>query len=262
MDRAFYVYVTTLAAFTGAGAGSFVNCMAWRMVHGGSALSGRSRCPFCGHKLGARDLLPVFSYAASAGRCRYCGKKISIRYFLTEILMAVVFAGLFLHYQWKWETLCYMGLSCILLGISLVDLETYRIPRKFLWAAVLWWLVFLPFLTKGVFSEAFRGLAGALFLGGTLLSAVLLMDRILGKESMGGGDVKLYAVTGLYVGIGRGVFLLLLSCVLGLFYCILKRKSRIPLAPSISLACIATLFWGEAVVDWYLGFILAGGMLV
>ena len=68
------VYCCVLAALLGACMGSFLNCMAWRVVHGESVLRGRSHCDACGHVLGARDLVPVVSYLVSGGKCRYCGE--------------------------------------------------------------------------------------------------------------------------------------------------------------------------------------------
>ena len=138
------VYCAILAAVLGAVFGSFINCAAWRIAHGESFLKGRSHCAECGHELKALDLVPVFSYLFLRGKCRYCGKKISPRYMITELLLAAAFVGIVLRFGISGETLRYLGLSVILLGLSLVDLETYRIPNGFIIAGIIWWAVTIP----------------------------------------------------------------------------------------------------------------------
>ena len=88
------VYCCLLAALLGACMGSFLNCAAWRIVHGESVLRGRSHCDACGHVLAVRDLIPVVSYLAAHGRCRYCGAKLSRRHVLAEAVSALVFVTL------------------------------------------------------------------------------------------------------------------------------------------------------------------------
>ena len=85
------VYCCLLAALLGACMGSFLNCAAWRIVHGESVLRGRSHCDACGHVLAVRDLIPVVSYLAAHGRCRYCGAKLSRRHVLAEPLTVSLF---------------------------------------------------------------------------------------------------------------------------------------------------------------------------
>ena len=89
-SRLILIYCCFVAAALGAVMGSFLNCAAWRIAHDQSFLKGRSRCPECGHVLGVPDLVPLFSWLFLRGKCRYCGAKVSVRYFLTELFMAVV----------------------------------------------------------------------------------------------------------------------------------------------------------------------------
>ena len=90
MNRGLLLYCGAVAVILGAVFGSFLNCAAWRIAHGESFLRGHSRCPSCGHELGARDLVPVLSWVFQRGRCRYCGVKISVRYPLTELAFALL----------------------------------------------------------------------------------------------------------------------------------------------------------------------------
>ena len=86
------VYCCTVAALLGACTGSFLGCLAWRTVHGESVLRGRSHCDICGHTLGVRDLVPVFSYLLSGGKCRYCGAKLSARHVWGELISIHAFS--------------------------------------------------------------------------------------------------------------------------------------------------------------------------
>ena len=81
---------------------------------------------------------------------------------------------------------------------------------------------------------------------------VLIFDKISGKETMGGGDIKLFFVVGLYLGTAVGFFNLILSCVTGLIFVAVMKLRRIPFGPSISLATCISLFTGPSVVAWYI----------
>lgn len=132
-----------VAALLGAVFGSFVNCLAWRLAHGESVLAGRSHCTICGHSLGVLDLIPVVSWLALRGRCRHCGERVSPRYVVVELLMAALFVALLVVYGVGAPWLAYAALACILMGASLVDLDTYTIPNGFVIAAAAVWLLMM-----------------------------------------------------------------------------------------------------------------------
>lgn len=125
------VYCCLLAALLGACMGSFLNCAAWRIVHGESVLRGRSHCDACGHVLTVRDLIPVVSYLAAHGRCRYCGAKLSRRHVMAEAVSALVFVTLLLHYDISLQALEGWCVAGILLACSFADLEGVHHPRPF-----------------------------------------------------------------------------------------------------------------------------------
>ena len=102
------VYCVVLAVILGACMGSFLNCWAWRIVHGESVTKGRSHCDACGHALAFRDLVPVVSYLASHGKCRYCGKKLGVRHLVAELSTAAVYAAILLKYDISLQTLEYI----------------------------------------------------------------------------------------------------------------------------------------------------------
>ena len=139
------VYCCAVAALLGACTGSFLACLAWRTVHGESVLRGRSHCDVCGHVLGVRDLVPVFSYLLSGGKCRYCGAKLSARHVWGELISAAVFVSLLLQNDISLQTLEGWLLACVLLACAFADLEGYIIPDRFvavgavLFVATLFW---------------------------------------------------------------------------------------------------------------------------
>ena len=264
VDFVFTIYINVMAAIFGAVFGSFLNCMAWRMVHHESVWKGRSHCVECGHVLGPVDLIPILGYWIRAGKCHYCHAKISPRYMWTELLMAFVFVS----FVWKYEisvlTLRYLVLGCILFTLSMIDLDSYCIPNRFIIAGIVWWAVTLPFSGNGIYSMGMEaivrqvksGLFGAAVIGGGLLLLSLLMDQILKKDSLGGGDIKLFFMLELYFGLGAGLFHMILACIVGIFMAAVLKKNRIPFGPAISLAAWITCLWGNDIVHWYLGLFL------
>ncbi len=143
-------YVLILAVVLGAVFGSFLNCMAWRMVHHESVWKGRSHCATCGHPLKAADLVPVFSYLFLRGKCRYCGEKISPRYMIAELVSAGLWTACVLRFGLGWETVRAVALICVLFTLSLVDLESWRIPNSLIAAALVVYAVTFPFIELGL----------------------------------------------------------------------------------------------------------------
>ncbi len=257
MSRGVLIYFSVLACALGAVFGSFLNCAAWRIAHGESFLRGHSRCTSCGHALGARDLVPVFSWLAQRGRCRYCGEKISVRYPLTELAFALLTLACLLRFDLTVLCLRNWIFLCCLFCLSIVDLESYTIPDGCLLIAAGAWAAALPFLRPG-WAAAGRSILAGLVFGGGILLLSLAMDKILGRESLGGGDVKLFAVVGLYLGFVGTLFGMLLACVLGLVFAFLQNRKggkdrAIPFGPSISLAAAVMLLYGDGFIGWYLG---------
>ncbi len=257
-DKSVLYFCCAVAAILGAVFGSFLNCAAWRIAHGESFLKGHSRCPSCGHSLSAPDLVPIFSWLFLRGKCRYCGAKVSVRYLLTELLLAVLSVLCLLRFDLTVVCLRNWIFLCCLFCLSLVDLEVMIIPNGCLIIAACAWLAALPLLRPGWRVILNCVLAAVIFGGGVLLLS-LLMDRILGKESLGGGDVKLLAVTGLYLGIVGSLFQLVLACVIGLAFALLRRRAKektgaqFPFGPAIAAAAYLVLLYGGAAERWYLG---------
>ena len=252
-SRALAAYCVSVALLFGAVMGSFLNCAAWRIARGESFVRGRSRCPACSHTLGPADLVPVLSWVFSRGRCRYCGAPVSVRYPVTELLCAALTVSCLLRFGLS--ALCARNyvFVCCLFCLSLVDLDVCEIPDGCLLISAAAWFAALPFLRVGARAALGNVLAG-LCTGAALLLMSMAMDRALGRESMGGGDIKLFAVVGLYLGATATLFALLLSCVLGLVFAAATGAGRsrpFPFGPSVAAAACVLLFGGDALTAWY-----------
>lgn len=177
------IYSCFIAALLGACMGSFLNCAAWRVVHGESVLRGRSHCDVCGHVLAPRDLVPVFSYVFSRGRCRYCGAKLSPRHAVGEAVAALVFVSLLLRYDISLRTLEAWAVACLLLACAFADLEGYIIPDRFIAVGVVLFIVTL-FFVPDPGKRALDGLIGGVAVGGGVLLLALLMEKLLRRDAM------------------------------------------------------------------------------
>lgn len=248
------LYLAFWLAVLGAVLGSFFNCWADRYAGGGGLPTGRSHCDGCGHILGPADLIPLVSYLVRRGRCRYCGSPIPIRCLASELAGAVAFAALGLRFGFSPELLMWLILAAALLLLSLIDWTTRLLPDKLLLAAVLNRFVFL-FLLGQPLPETLRGMAlGAFSVSLPLLILSLIMDRVLGKETMGGGDIKLLFVLGLYSSWLEMILLLLTACVLALLWAVpaKHRQTAIPFGPFLAAAWLVVVLFGHGWISWYL----------
>ena len=253
LDTTALVYLLVLCVILGLCMGSALNCLAWRIANKKSWTKGKSICPACRHELHTRDLIPLLSYIFSKGKCRYCGEKISPRYPLTELGLAVIFVAVFLRYGFTLYTLDIMVLASCLFTLSLIDLDTMTIPDRFLIIPAVCQLVYAYYY--GGFASVWYALWHGLTLGGAVLLISLFMDKVLKNESMGGGDIKLLFVLGLFLDLPECLLLLVFSCVLGLVMALLLRRSEkaFPFGPALSAGMLLTLMVGAPIVNWYLG---------
>ena len=253
-------YCVFVVALVGLCMGSFLNCLAWRLTHGESVLSGRSHCTTCGHVLGFRDLIPVLSWVASGGKCRYCGEKVSARYPITELVCGVAFVSVFLVYGLSLESLELMGFCGVLLVLTLTDLDECVIPNATIVAAIAIRVAYIAAMAVTGQTDAGalvrESLLGGLVGGVPVLVLSIVMDRVLGRDSMGGGDIKLLFVAGLYFGWTRTLFLILVACVAGIVFGMARASDEeraFPFGPAIAFACWVCMLAGSTVVESYMG---------
>lgn len=254
-------YILIITAVLGMVMGSFAACAAERIAAGKSFLRGRSHCDACGHVLGPLDLVPVVSWLALKGKCRYCGAKIPARCVLTELLCGAAFVGVVRRYDVTLVAAQYLILTVLLLIVALVDYDTGLIPDGLLAAILIDFLAFSPFVKLGgVWKVYAAGLLSGFAAAGPLLLLVLIMDRILRKESMGGGDIKLFFVTGMFFPWQCVLFLLILSCLFGIVFALISQKTTgdpenpkaFPFGPAISAGVYVSLLTAQPAVSAYL----------
>lgn len=254
------IYLYVVAGIFGLVMGSALNCLSYRIAHNQKWAGGRSICPSCEHTLGALDLIPLFSWLFLKGKCRYCGKKISPRYPLTEALLALVYISLLWKYGLTLNLVSTMILCSCLFCLSLVDLETQIIPDRFLLIPAIVRIGQLLFENRSDIKVFFICLIPAVALGGGVLIISLIMDKILKKDTMGGGDIKLLAVLGLYLSqyplcIPEGLMLLFIACIVGIVIGSILMKvdseTPFPFGPALAVAAWLTLLFGAPLAQWY-----------
>ncbi|WP_242868875.1 prepilin peptidase [Desulfotomaculum copahuensis] len=236
----------------GLAAGSFLNVCIHRLPRGESVVFPPSRCPHCGQRLAARDLVPLFSYLWLKGRCRYCGSGISPRYPLVEALTGVLFAVLYMRFGLNLLLFKYLFLTSVLIVLSFIDLEHYLIPDRIIIFALAGGVIINLFTRDLTFLSVLLGLAAP--------AAFLLLLAVASRGGMGGGDIKLAAVTGLFLGWPLGLLAVFLGCLLGglvgavlLLSRIKGRKDAIPFGPFLACGAITTILGGQQILNWYLG---------
>lgn len=250
------IYSIVIAFIFGTCMGSFLNCAAWRSVREESFLKGRSHCTTCGHELGLRDLIPVISWLSTKGKCRYCGDKVSVRYPLTEIAFGIITVLCLLRFDLTVLCLRNYVFLCMLFMLTLTDIDDMIIPDECHIVSVIAWIVTAPFIFDG-WGAAISHVAAGLVYGGGLLAVSLIMDRIMGRDTLGGGDIKLIAVAGLYLGFVGTLFALIIACIGGLLFNLINKSSEkggsFPFGPWIAAGTAFMLLYGEPLVNWYVG---------
>lgn len=249
-------YFIFLALVLGACMGSFLNCMAWRIVHNEPISKGRSHCDVCGHTLGIGDLIPVISYITHRGRCRYCGAKLSAVHVIAEAVSAVLFAAVLLKFDISLQALEYMIFMCLLMACSFADLEGRIIPDRFIISGLLVRAAFFVILNDPA-KVALDDLIGGAGIAGLLLVVVLVFEKIKGIEAMGGGDIKLIFMTGIFLGWKANLLCLFIACIIGIISGLVLKSGdgdkTFPWGPSIALAAVICMLFGNKAVELYLG---------
>ena len=219
-DTFLAVYCIVTAFILGSVFGSFLNCVSDRIIAHEKWWSGRSKCDACGHTLGVLDLFPVFSYLLLKEKCRYCGTRLSKTYVCSEALLGILFVIMVaLHGTLDLTLLRDLGFVTVLYGLSLSDLKSYEIPDGFILFGIVWWILF---------SFSLQGLVSGFVIAASVLMISLITEKVLKKEAMGGGDIKLFFVVGLYLGMLGSLFNLILACLIGLVFVVGMKKNKIP----------------------------------
>jgi leader peptidase (prepilin peptidase)/N-methyltransferase len=233
--------------------GSFLNVVIARLPDGRSMWQPRSACPGCGTPIAWHDNVPLVSFIALRGRCRACGMAISPRYPIVEAATGLLFAAAYLVLGPTLDFVVAAVLLSILVAITAIDLSHQIIPD----------VITLPGIVVGIIANLatrrvtwIESLLG-IVVGGGIFFVIILASR----GGMGGGDMKLGAMLGAFLGWKLGLLALLLGVLSGgavaLVLLILGRKGRkeaIPFGPFLALGGAVTYLWGAKLLGWYLGY--------
>jgi leader peptidase (prepilin peptidase)/N-methyltransferase len=241
----------------GAVVGSFLNVCVHRIPSGESVVFPASQCPSCKQPIAPYDNIPVFSYVLLRGRCRSCKGRISPRYPFIEALSGFAAVATLAFDGLSPQFLIHFAFLAALIVITFIDLDHQIIPDP----------ISLPGIVVGFLAALFlddptwlASLSGILLGGGVLWAVAEGYYRLTGREGMGGGDIKLLAMIGAFLGWQAVPVTLLISSLGGTFvgFGLLLLQGRdtrvpIPFGPFLAFGAICALFYGNELIAWYLG---------
>lgn len=236
--------------FYGMTLGSFYNVVGLRTPLNKSIIKPRSHCSKCEHILTPIELIPVLSYVLLKGKCRHCQVSISSLYPTMEVITGILFMVGPLIMGWTYELIIAWTLISLCTIIIVSDLTYMIIPDKVL---IVFAVIFV--IERFVFplDPWWDSMLGAVT--GFIL---LLLITLISKGGMGGGDIKLFAVLGLLLGIKvvllaffLSTFLGALIGMIGILFGKLEKKKPIPFGPFICVGTLLAYFFGEQIIKWY-----------
>jgi leader peptidase (prepilin peptidase) / N-methyltransferase len=230
--------------------GSFCNVVIYRLPQGKSIVTPGSQCRSCGHSICPWDNIPLLSYVLLRGRCRFCKEPISARYPAVELVSGILYVLLWYKLGFGLSFVLYGLLTPTLLVVALIDFDHKIIPN----------IITLPGLAIGfglsLCALPITPLASllGLLIGGTLFYLIAFVS----KGGMGGGDIKLIAMIGAFLGWQGALFTIfsgaLLGSLVGVMLMLLGRKGRkdkVPFGPFLSCGAILFILSGDNVIHWY-----------
>ncbi len=230
--------------------GSFLNVCMDRIPKGESVVRPPSHCESCGNRLGWSELVPVLSFLFLKGRCRRCGEKIGWRLPGVEVGSALLLLGLYYLHGANLVFAAHSFFAALLLVIGNIDFRYFRIPNSLI---VIGFIAGVIFLFLGGLRDPADSLLG-MIAGGLPLLAL----SVLSPQGMGGGDVKLGALAGFYLGWHQALAVIFLSALLasGTWLLLIaagikSRKDPIPFGSFMALSVFIILFWGPQLEEWY-----------
>lgn len=238
------IYV--IAFVLGAVMGSFLNVVISRVPLGRSVVSPPSTCPICGGRIAFYDNIPILSFLLLRGRCRDCKERISWRYFIVEILTALLALSLLVKFGVTLRFLAVFLFVCVLVAIAFIDLEHGIVPHIIVLPGIPVSFLAGVFLMGVKFTDALVGL----FAGVAILYLIALYyESITGNEGLGAGDVNLLGMIGAFLG-WQGLAVVLpvaavTGAALGIIIVLIEGKDlkyALPFAPFLSLGACVYLF--------------------
>jgi leader peptidase (prepilin peptidase)/N-methyltransferase len=244
----------TIGTF-GALIGSFLNVCIFRLPRGESIVWPGSHCPSCAHPIELYDNIPLLSYLWLGGRCRACRTPISIRYPLVEATNALGYLTIVWSFGPTWTAALYALLFSALLVVTGTDLTHKMIPNVITIPGIVVGLLgAVTVLPVGVINSVIGLSVG----GGILWLLAWLSPYLFGKEGMGGGDIKLLAMIGAFLGWKPALLTIMIGSLTGsiigislIALRIIKRDDYIPFGPFLVLGALLSMFFAQPLLDWY-----------
>ncbi|WP_281277699.1 prepilin peptidase [Thalassotalea mangrovi] len=216
-----------------------------------------SSCPNCGHKIKAWENIPVISWLLLRGKCSSCKEPISIRYPAIELVTGLLSVAIASHYGVTWVTVAMLLLTWCLVALTMIDFDKMILPDQMTLPLV--WIGLLLNL-NGMFVSIETAVIGAVAGYMSLYTVFWLFKLVTGKEGMGYGDFKLFAVFGAWFGWQLLPLLILMAsfvgAIIGISLMVLRNhegSKPIPFGPYLAIAGWITALWGEGIWQWYLG---------
>ena len=244
--------------------GSFLNVCIYRLPLEQSLSFPPSHCQHCQSPVKKYDLIPVLSWLLLGGKCRQCGMKISYIYPLVELLTALMFVWAYVATNSNLELMRALSLVSFFIVITVIDFQHQLILDKLLIPMAIVGVGFNVLINENLLAgynygaELLTVSYAEMALGSIIGGGLLLIIAIVSNGGMGGGDVKLATVLGLWLGWQYNITLLLLSFILGGIICSLllllkirSRKDYIPFGPFITLAGWLVYLYGKEIINWY-----------
>jgi len=239
--------------------GSFLNVCIYRLPRSLSVIFPSSRCPSCNIPIKAYDNIPLLSFLLLGGRCRYCKARISLRYPLVEALNALMYVVVLWRFGFGWHMPVIFSFCSAMIVITFIDLDFQIIPDSITLPGIPVGLIAASLVLPDPFDRSsilgFNGAIIGLFIGGATFYAIAVLSR----GGMGGGDIKMMAMVGSFMGWKSALLTtfagsLLGSCV-GIFLMVAKgkgRKTKVPFGPFLAAGALISLFYGQEILSLYL----------
>lgn len=249
----------------GAIVGSFLNVCIARIPNGQSIVAPPSHCPKCNAAIRFLDNIPLLSYLSLGGRCHSCNERISLRYFFVELLMALLSFALFFRFGLSFVFFVTLVFVAALVVITFIDLDVRIVPDVISVPGIIAGLMlsligfFLFGSRPGIVPSPLSSILGILVGGGFLLATAWIYEKLTGVEGMGGGDIKLLAMIGAFLGwpaIPVTLFFASLAGSIVGIACMLwtgaGRRLALPFAPFLCSGALVFIFFGQDLARFYL----------
>ncbi|MGH7231829.1 MAG: prepilin peptidase [Nitrospiraceae bacterium] len=240
--------------------GSFLNVCIYRIPLKKSVIWWPSHCPHCTTPIKLYDNVPLFGYVLLKARCRSCRALISPRYPMVEIINGIGYAFIIWRFGLAWPSIIYALLFSTLLVVTWIDLSHQIIPDRITLPGILIGLLFAStILPVGLLDSALGVLIG----GGVLWGVAWASPYVFGKEGMGGGDIKLLAMIGAFLGWKATLLTILVGAIAGsvagvslILLHVIRRDQYLPFGPFLALGAVISMFYHREILSWYAGFLI------